>query len=483
MSSLSGVGYLTPDPLRIGGAARLRCRGLTMALIDSVRAICADLAADGWRDLLKVHGLDIRRADLAVALREPLTIDRTLRGFEDFSEDGVRGIEPGDPDRSLLLHALASPRVTKRLDGTTLGKFPSLRDIDILEDYVYATREATLQQIQDEHPGLAIVLFACEYRPASQAVHRTAAGMCFSRTGVARIGTKGALFDSQRRGFLPYVAGQTNAFRVLPARYCAYLAAQQPGNGKTFGPMDGTPRDKALRFWVPVHKLFPGSECLKGLSLSVEFQAHHVNEKLRRVHLALKGAGGWKEPDISNPPFVMTEGIAELSDEPTFSPGVVTPVVHPHLVEAAKYQSKVLTFLVPPGSPTLSSSLTIPAAGRFRHAPEYVHARHKLTATGTIVNLNTQPGDVVKAVQKGGYRAVHYLDFTGDGWIKADCAPLRLPVIAAYSLVTAPDFFFDTDERELVEWTTDPQGAPGDLDEGLWVIDPSPCLHSGSRQM
>ena len=86
MSSLSGVGYLTPDPLRIGGAARLRCRGLTMALIDSVRAICADLAADGWRDLLKVHGLDIRRADLAVALREPLTIDRTLSGFEDFPE-------------------------------------------------------------------------------------------------------------------------------------------------------------------------------------------------------------------------------------------------------------------------------------------------------------------------------------------------------------------------------------------------------------
>ena len=170
----------------------------------------------------------------------------------------------------------------------------------------------------------------------------------------------------------------------------------------------------------------------------------------------------------------MTAGIAELSSEPTFSPGVVAPVVHPHLVEAAQYQSKVLTFLVPPGSPTLSSSLTIPAAGRFRHAPEYVHARHKLTTSGAIVNLNTQPGDVIKAVQKGGYRAVHYLDFTGDGWIKADCPPLRLPVIAAYSLVTAPDFFFDTDERELVEWTADPQGAPGDLDQGLWVIDPSP---------
>jgi hypothetical protein len=198
-----------------------------MALIDNVRAICADLAPDGWRDLLKAHGLDIARADLAVALREPLTIDRTLSGFEDFSADGVRAIEPGDPDRSLLLHALASPGVTKRLDGTTLGKFPSLRDIDILEDYVYATRQVTFQQMQDEHPGLAVVLFACEYRPAAQAVHRTAAGMCFSRTGIARIGTKDALFDRQRRGFLPYVAGQMNAFRVLPARYCAYLAVQQ----------------------------------------------------------------------------------------------------------------------------------------------------------------------------------------------------------------------------------------------------------------
>jgi hypothetical protein len=69
------------------------------------------------------HGLHLDATDLAAELRRPLvkaggasSIDRTISGFEDFSPMGTAAIEPGDPARSLLYHALASlarPRRTR----------------------------------------------------------------------------------------------------------------------------------------------------------------------------------------------------------------------------------------------------------------------------------------------------------------------------------------------------------------------------------
>src|SRR5687767_3024788 len=92
----------------------------SMALIDTLKSICQPLAPLGWKTLFARHGLDISQTNLDAELARPLTIDRSIPGFEDFALEGVRGIEPGNPARSLFFHALASPRARTQGDGTDL---------------------------------------------------------------------------------------------------------------------------------------------------------------------------------------------------------------------------------------------------------------------------------------------------------------------------------------------------------------------------
>jgi len=76
-------------------------------------------------------------------------------------------------------------------------------------------------------------------------------------------------------------------------------------------------------------------------------------------------------------------------------------------------------------------------------------------------------------VTKGGYEALHYVDFTGDGWIEPSCSMLnnKFPrLIPAYSLVTAPDFYPNCDQRELMDWWL--ERAPKVLREFLWNAPP-----------
>src|SRR3954471_480940 len=99
-------------------------RSTFMSLVDTVKAICTRLGASGWLDLLALHGLDIAADDLGAEFTRPLdTIRRDVPGFEDFALEGVRGIEPGHPARSLLYHALASPNVLRGADGSDLTEF------------------------------------------------------------------------------------------------------------------------------------------------------------------------------------------------------------------------------------------------------------------------------------------------------------------------------------------------------------------------
>lgn len=466
-----------------------------MALIDEVKKICSRLAPQGWRDLLLQHGLDIAATDLAKELAKPLSrINRSLPGFEDFAFEGKRGIEPGNLARSLLFHAFASPNVVKTTNDRDLTDFPTLGELDTIENYVYAAKASSLLEIRSRANGanLAIAVFACEYRTAPETVLKKHAEMCYSRTGVARVGTAEALYNRRDRGFLPFVAENPHGIRVLPARYAAYIAVQMKGNKDRFGPMrfnirqqlnsldPGSypePGDDRLRdFWVPIHKLFNGSECLRGLNLNVTLKAHHVNEKLRRVHLQIGSQGtGWQEPDISQPPFIFTDGIAEFTTNPVFGPGVLIPVVHPNLVEPAQYKGKPLTYKVPKNyGQVLSSSLYIPSSEEgARHAPEYLHARHKIMPNGEMVDLNDLP-NVAEVVANGDYDALHYVDFTGDGWIEAIVPQLGVALprrVPAYSMVTAPDFFPNTDQRELMDWWQ--QSVPQALKRTTWRIAPN----------
>lgn len=456
-----------------------------MALIDEVRQVCQRLVPGGWAALLLAHGLDIEAPDLAAELARPLPdVDRSIPGFEDFALAGRRGVEPRDPALSLLYHALASPDVVTGADGAELTDFPTLAELDAVEDYVYAAQgPPSLGELLAENRGahMAVAVFATEYRPSLNTPHRRHADVCFARTGVARVGTTVPRYDGRRRGFRPEVADDPHQLRVLPARYSAYLAVQLPGDSSAFLPLrhrsardtaDGR-GDESRQFWVPVHKLFRGQECLRGLDLHVDLVVRHVNEKLRRIHLALGPDASWREPDISAPPFRFEQGIAELATERDWGPGVLVPVPHARLVEPAEYQGRPLTFRVPPNAP-LSSSLNLPSEGLWRHAPEYVHVRHVVTDEGEELDLN-QRADVAAVVASGGYRARHYLDFTGDGWVRARVPELAVAVPrrrSAYSLVAAPDFFPGTDQRELTEWVS--ERLPSTLRRAIWRVPPDP---------
>lgn len=461
-----------------------------MALIDQIRQVLDRLAPLGWGDLLAQHGIDVTAADLAQELAKPLTVKRGLQGFEDFSLEGTRGIEPGSPSRSLLYHALASPRVEEGPGVPRLEDFPTLAEIDVVENYVFGAAPPTLDELRALAGGgeLAVAVFSYEYRPASHTCHKRHADLVFSRTGVSRVGDTPPLYRARYRGFVPYVDEDAHAFRVCPARYGAFLAVRQAGSRDNFCPMrfgppqDAGTSDEQRRFWMPLHKLFAGDECLRGLDapLRVELEARHVNEKLRRVHLALRGGlagqphdSGWDEPDISNPPFRFEDGLAEWSTDPTHPKGVLVPIPHP-LVEPARYRGKPLTYIVPAGAPLLASSLFLPAIDNARSAPEYVHARMRIAADGTPKNLNDE-ANVAGEVRKGNYRALHYVDYTADGAITASSslleggAPGVQGPVPAYSLVTAPDFFFLADQRELTEWTD--HLTPG-LRKSVWNITP-----------
>jgi hypothetical protein len=466
-----------------------------MSLINDVKSLCNRLAPKGWARLLKKHGLDIdpRRSvkQLRQDLQEELAVDRNVPGFEDFAFEGKCAIQPGVPSQSLLHHALASPNVL-RVDGKELGAFPTLREIETVENYVYGVQPPSQPELTSLAAGdlMAVAVFASEYRPAVDTVHQKHADMCFSRTGVARVGNAPPSYDARARGFVPFAGGDDHGIRVLPARYAAYIAVQRSGREESFGPMrfnyrrkhpeafggpDGRdPGDQGRTFWVPLHKLFDGDECLRGESgLEVRLVAHHVNEKLRRIHLELGRRGkdtGWSGPVLDTAPFRFTDRLAGFSADRKLGSGVLVPVVHDRFVEAASRDGKPLTFIVPATDDEavggdFAPTLNVIADGGHA-APEYVHVRHAPGESKPNLNDRADAPDVVKA---GGYRALHYLDFTADGWVEVVCPQLnaKFPrTIPAYSLVAPPDFYPNCDQRELLDWWV--LRAPKALREFLW---------------
>lgn len=509
----------TPIPVSVSPAFTL---AQSASLIDEVTVICTRLGPGGWANLLlRVTGgtLDLGATDLAATLAQPLpTIDRTVAGFEDFALEGTRAIEPGSPARSLLYHALASPNVFQDADGAVLSVFPTPADLETVENYVYGVAPPSLDDLRAQADGdpLGVIVFALEYRPGRETVHRKHADLCFSRTGHARLGNAAASYDAQRREFLPVLADDPFAFPVQPARYAAYLAMQRRADPASFGPLRATDEDNDRLFWVPLHKLFNGPECLQGFDLTVDLTAGHINEKLRRFHQQLNRAGfitGWDEPDIEQFPFVITgDRLAAFANEPDYGTGWIVPRAQP-LVEPAVYQGKPLTFYyskelaanaaslyfsglqvleAPPYDPlgperTQSLPENLPGQAQTapnyltgigpdvgRSAPEYLNVRRRVTSDGTEENLNDLP-DVLQIVEEGGYWASHFIDYSADGWVSARCVALDSEVatrVPAYSMISPPSFYPYTNQRELTQWAE--TEVPEELREGIWAIPPRP---------
>jgi len=412
------------------------------------------------------QGLDIRQgsaAALHAALTSALvTIDRS-GGFSDFDRYGARGITGGQPSRSLLYHALASPSVHPTADGSVAGPqdYPTLDELDVIENFIYS-----LVSDRTDLSDTFVAVFAYQYRVASRTSHFRHADVAYSRTGVGRVGTADCNYDTSRRSFwvLPQEGG--NAVCVLPARYGAFLArrAKPGGAGSVQGGHDGAVDDD---FVFPVHKLFAGDECLEGQTIGLDFLEYHRNEKLRMVHRMPLSSDGLPLPpgfDISKHPYVRDSnnggGLATLRREGASV--LVIPTPRPTLTRTVTQHNshtgaeQIVHFVVPKSPRITTSTLMIPDDGGDRLAPEYVNIRQKIDPAGAPdqvpTDLNTlSPSDFARTMRDGDYAAAHFTDDSCDGCVEAVVTGLsssreNLP---AFSLVTAPDFFPLADQMEV----------------------------------
>jgi hypothetical protein len=319
---------------------------------------------------------------------------------------------------------------------------------------------------------LAVVVFALEYRPAVDTPDRAHADLTFSRTGISRVGTARPKYLPEARGFWPEDENNPNGFRVIPARFTAWLAA--PVTGDKARVMGKLADDKARKFWIPVHKLFDGPECLSGLDLSLDATAKFFNLKLLKVREFLT-------PNAAVPqkyPYVITDGLADLVQHGELGRICVVPVVQRALVVPATENGALATFKVPKNSAGTFAALEPDKRGY----PAYIHVRTKVTKVKTkdqLIDLNDE-ANVVAAINKGGYQALMYVDFTGEGWVDIKVAELAgKPDIeagsrAAYVLLSAPDFFPSAGQRELSEWAASAAIPASFRNKIIWEVPPDP---------
>jgi len=243
--------------------------GGDMSLWDDVRQILSRLSGQGWRPLLLKHGLDLNSSNLPGELQRNLgtLINRDLAGFLDFAALGTRAIEPGDPARSLLYHALASPLVHPTADGgpASPDAYPTREELDTIENLIYALNAPNILTAD-----LALAVFAYEYRPASGTPHGKHADLVFARAGIARNGNTDAEYNPVLRCYRG-IARQDHECLVSPSKFGLFLARRVSGDAMLFGANDRgvfvaaggkLSGDGDREFLMPIHKVFNGPECL-----------------------------------------------------------------------------------------------------------------------------------------------------------------------------------------------------------------------------
>ena len=152
------------------------------------------------------------------------------------------------------------------------------------------------------------MVFSSDYRPASDTVDGRHADLTFSRTGIARVGTARPRYAAETRGFWPEDEDNPHNVRVVPAKFSAWIAVKKKGSATRVSPIldntEGQAADEPNRdFWVPVHKLFAGPECITGLNLGLTFSSKLFNLKIQRVHKFLR-----TNPLPTGFPYVITDG-------------------------------------------------------------------------------------------------------------------------------------------------------------------------------
>jgi hypothetical protein len=434
-----------------------------------------------WTPYFESAGLDlsgVTEDNFSERLAAPIPdLKRGVQGLEDLSPQCQKGVEPGDPTLSLFYHALASPHVHPDKIPSVPETYPTIADLEIVENFIYAEAKMTVDKLRAKANGrqLAIVVFAYEYAPAEDTVHGLHADLCFSRTGISRVGNGPDHYEPRARGFFPYVEGSPKAC-VVPARFGAFVAYQQEGRRRTVGPLDFSEGDGDLPFWVPIHKLFRGPDCIQKLDLDLSFDVAHLNEKIFKIHrhFQLKKIDtGWKPEQMTGSPFVITEELASFCpDQGLMFPCVHDPLVAPAKIDEGKGNWKYVGFQVPPKQDFGESALWLDKDANTRSSPEFVHIRYKIDENDPkklIYLPDATSENIVDVLKQGGFQAANFVDWTADGYIKANCPALAQGLndgssqtmsMAAYSILAQPDFFPLVTQRGLTTWSKQSPLAP-----------------------
>lgn len=473
--------------------------------MEKLQEILQRLGTNGWGPIFDLLNINPDSSTLRDDLLTPITQSpiqlALIPGFGDIAPTARRPIEPGNPARSILFHALASPGVTATPDGTPLTIFPTPADLDEAENVVFGILPPSFESITadlGDSANLAAVVFTREYRQASKTVHGRHADIVFSRSGIIRVGNLAPSWDGRVRAYRPREeADDPFAFRALPCRYGVYIAVQMKGDRDDFGPFKFNrgleigrqaveAPDSDLDFWVPVHKIFSGTSCLLGRNLDITIEAQHVNEKIRRIHNENMGVpafvgfeSGFKPPTTNAAPFIQRDDLASFLPEGEHGAGTLAPMIRSQFIEPTEVNGTWIGTRVPsrPGN-GLAPSFNIPASGRAQPAPEWMHVRTQLRSNGSDDNLNTRRNvaQIVQDARVGNtdnYVAAHYSDFTGDGWINASVSGLSgelSRMVPAYSVIAAPDFYPFVDQSVLVDWWRNQ--VPTIFRNNIWAVPP-----------
>lgn len=469
------------------------------------------LTKNGWAAFLQ-NNLGVNLALTGDALTKELTreLDKgqlsklmsdSNSGFDDFA--GTSLIQPGFPAFSLLYHALASPRV--RPAGLTV--FPDLMHLDILENYIYALANwddlKTMYNVTSNN-DLVLAVFAYEYRPAFKTPHHDHADLVYSRTGIGRVGMEDMNYDKINRCFTnkPVDKGAAAKVAVVPARYGLFIAKKVKSSeidlmttGK-FKPGDkfDDEKDSERTFLQPIRKVFENDALFNEDKL--KFTEVHKSEKLAKLveHTDLKFYKDIK-PTVRTSKHLLVTDPKVTNVNSSF---LVISKPEP-LVRLAKENGQAMYFLVPPSvkapggggyyrnryftsfntQDVQDVELLVNTPNGYHHIPNsyneprtqplFLNVTHEIDSTNGIGYKQVAHDEAFEEkIYAGLYHAPLFEDSICEGTVSARITVpngsalngMLTEVLPGYSIVTAPDFFPQVDNYDLMAFDV----APGTLE-------------------
>ena len=499
------------DLFKVGKLPLIDALAIDSGVKRKMSSLLTWMQRQGWQTFLKQElAVDVDLGNIANLsdLSKPLANIKeitTKLGMEDFA--GNKLIEPGSPAMSLLYHILASPRVK----STHFKTYPELSQLDAIENYIYAFVDEEKYPFKaGTNSNTFLAVLAYEYRPAFKTPPfdywkrngKESAKIVYSRCGIARTGAEPHNYDKESRSFttLPSNRNEEKSVAVMPARYGLFLVELVEASTESLEIMNKQSFENTNlgpRYFInPIKKIFNTEE------IDIEFGEYHINEKLKKVKTySYKGEKFTFEEglDFEKPPFtrisastnkgeklpmhITDEDMVKLED---VGSTLLISSVPRSLIRKAKQNGKLVSFGITSAWKKKGnrrySALKLPnqqggdvanfviadIIGRKRReitaflepkvAPLFANIKFELDDNDQVKHIDGesyQGNKFEEKINQGNYRALLFEDSICDGCISArinsnnKSANFDHPILPAFSLVTAPDFFPFADSNDI----------------------------------